>query len=99
MYKRNCFYTTTCLDACERDIKRMCVFAKEVSGRTFMARCDGVVDFSKAMGFSTTNDLFDSPGVKTFRSAYCRRKCYYIRIDGVKYIWCEQSEVYDGIRS
>lgn len=93
MYKRNCTYTTTCIDSNERDIKRMSVFASEVSSRTFMARCRGVVDFAKAMGFDTTSDLFDSPGVKIFKSAYCRRKCYYIRIDGVKYIWCEEKEV------
>jgi hypothetical protein len=85
-----CEYIGFCLKHNDRDVLRMKVFGREISAVTFKDRCAGVKDFANAMGFNTIAELQNYRGVKFFRSKFQGRRCYYVRVDGVKYIWCKE---------
>ena len=80
-------YTTDCTTADDRAIYRMRVFAREIKATTFIRKCSGISDFAVAYGYSTIDDLLNHQGIKFYKSVYDSRPCYYIRLDGVKYVW------------
>ncbi len=84
-------YTTDSIQANERDIHRMRIFAREITYSSMNKRCD-LIHFAIAYGLKSGEELANYPKVKFCKSAYCGRRCYYVAIDGVKYIWCEQED-------
>lgn len=84
-------YTTDSIQADDRDIYRMRIFAREITYGSMNKRCD-LIHFAKAYGLKSGEELAKYPKVKFCKSAFCGRRCYYVAIDGVKYIWCEQED-------
>jgi hypothetical protein len=86
-------YTTDSIQANKRDVFRMRIFSRQITYKAIKKNCPDILDFARAYGFKSGEQLAAYPSVKFCRSAFCGRKCYYIDIDGVKYIWCEQEDV------
>ena len=88
------FYTN-CIHADGDSIYEMRTQAVEVSYRTMLARCEGVVDLSVSLGYERRRNQGSGITLKNdwhvgyYKSAYQGKPCYYLTYSGIEYIWTQ----------
>lgn len=85
-------YTIDSIQANKRDVYRMRIFARQITYSSMKKRCHDLIEFAVAYGLYSGEELANYPHVKFFKSVFCGRRCYYVAIDGVKYIWCNEED-------
>ncbi len=90
--KQYTFYTN-CIHADGDAIHEMKAKAVDVSYRTMLARCHGVVDLSISLSYVRRRDQDHGLTMKNdwhvgyYKSAYQGKPCYYLVYSGIEYIW------------
>lgn len=87
-------YTTCCVHSTYEAINAMREAAREVSYRTMLRHCRGLIDWAVSVAYERRSNmgsgvtLRNDPYVAYYKSTYRGRPCYYLVYSGVEHIWC-----------
>jgi len=83
MIMPNYRFITSCVEARGSDINEMTEQAIDVSYRTMLRHCDGLLERRKDQGLTLAEDWH----VSYCRSKYRGKRCYYVVHSSIEYIW------------
>lgn len=72
----------------------MCDAAVDVTYRTVLKHCEGLLDWAKGIGYEVYGPglkLKDDWHVGFHKSTYNGKPCYYVQWSGIEHIWVKNS--------
>ena len=89
-------YYTNCVSSTARLINDMRDTARDVTYRTVLRHCHGLLGWAKEMGYELRSNqgltLKDDWHVSYHKSTYAGLPCYYVRHSAIEYIWVNRGE-------
>lgn len=87
-------YLTSCVDSTADAINAMVVRAIDVTYRTMLLRCPGLLDWAESVGYERDGrsgglTLERDWAVSFHRSKYRGKRCYYVRWSAIEHIFVE----------
>lgn len=88
-------YETSCVNSTAELINALSISAKEVSYRTVLKHCEGLLDWADGFNvYSRRSDcgltLKEDWHVTYHKGTYDGRPCYYVQHSGIEYIWTKE---------
>lgn len=84
-------YVTCCVNSTAESIHAMADSARDVTYRTVLKNCEGLMQWAKDMGYERSSrlglTLKDDFAVSFHKSTYRGQPCYYVRHSAIEYIW------------